>query len=208
MAKRALLILGSSDLEKDRILEYLDQDTIIIGVDSGCDLLYEYSIKPDYIIGDFDSIDSKVLEYYQKLKIDIKILNKDKNLTDGEAAVLLAKELGCDEIYLGSTLKSEETDQLIGNMLLLTKYVGLLLFNNKEIISLLDKGSCKLTKGDGEVFSIIPLEKCWLMISGSAYDGEFQVSLGDTKTMRNQIVAENVLINLKEGRFIIIQRKE
>ena len=46
------------------------------------------------------------------------------------------------------------------------------------------------------------------MISGSAYDGEFQVSLGDTKTMRNQIVAENVLINLKEGRFIIIQRKE
>ena len=140
MAKRALLILGSSDLEKDRILEYLDQDTIIIGVDSGCDLLYEYSIKPDYIIGDFDSIDSKVLEYYQKLKIDIKILNKDKNLTDGEAAVLLAKELGCDEIYLGSTLKSEETDQLIGNMLLLTKYVGLLLFNNKEIISLLDKG--------------------------------------------------------------------
>ena len=208
MAKRALLILGSSDLEKDRILEYLDQDTIIIGVDSGCDLLYEYSIKPDYIIGDFDSIDSKVLEYYQKLKIDIKILNKDKNLTDGEAAVLLAKELGCDEIYLGSTLKSEETDQLIGNMLLLTKYKGLLLFNNKEIISLLDKGSCKLTKGEGKVFSIIPLEECWLMISGSAYDGEFQVSLGDTKTMRNQIVAQNVLINLKEGRSIIIQRKE
>lgn len=208
MAKRALLILGSSDLEKDRILEYLDQDTIIIGVDSGCDLLYEYSIKPDYIIGDFDSIDSKVLEYYQKLKIDIKLLNKNKNLTDGEAAVLLAKELGCDEIYLGSTLKSEETDQLIGNMLLLTKYKGLLLFNNKEIISLLDKGSCKLTKGEGKVFSIIPLEECWLMISGSAYDGEFQVSLGDTKTMRNQIVAQNVLINLKEGRSIIIQRKE
>ena len=93
-------------------------------------------------------------------------------------------------------------------MLLLTKYKGLLLFNNKEIISLLDKGSCKLTKGEGKVFSIIPLEECWLMISGSAYDGEFQVSLGDTKTMRNQIVAQNVLINLKEGRSIIIQRKE
>lgn len=99
---KALIILGTSDLKSEVIKKYLNKDSIVIGIDSGCDILYKYSIVPNYILGDFDSIDEKVIEYYKKLKIKKISLKKDKNLTDGEAAILLAKKLGFYKIYLAA----------------------------------------------------------------------------------------------------------
>ena len=40
---------------------------LLIGVDKGCDILRQYEIKPDYILGDFDSADSITLNYFEKL---------------------------------------------------------------------------------------------------------------------------------------------
>ena len=76
---KALIILGSSDLKNEVIGRYLDNDSILIGTDSGCNILYSYSIVPDYILGDFDSIDNKVLSYYENLHVKKISLKKDKN---------------------------------------------------------------------------------------------------------------------------------
>lgn len=202
---KALIILGASDLKKEVIGRYLDNDSILIGTDSGCNILYSYSIVPDYILGDFDSIDNKVLSYYENLQVKKTSLKKDKNFTDGEAAILLAKKLGFKKIYLASPLKTEETDQLLGNILLLAKYKGVVLFNNKEIIRFLEDDELKITKNEGRVFSIVPLNKSLVKIKGSLFDGEFKVSLGDTFTLRNEIKENKAIIQIKEGKALIIQ---
>lgn len=202
---KALIILGASDLKNEVIERYLDNDSILIGTDSGCNILYRYSIVPEYILGDFDSIDNKVLSYYENLQVKKISLKKDKNLTDGEAAILLAKKLGFKKIYLASPLKTEETDQLLGNILLLAKYKGVVLFNNKEIIRFLEDDELEITKNEGRVFSIVPLNKSLVKIKGSLFDGEFKVSLGDTFTLRNEIKENKAIIQIKEGKALIIQ---
>ena len=202
---KALIILGASDLKKEIIEQHLDKDSILIGTDSGCNILYSYSIIPDYILGDFDSIDNEVLSYYENLQVKKVSLKKDKNLTDGEASILLAKKIGFEKIYLASPLKTEETDQLLGNIFLLAKYKGVVLFNNREIIRFLEDDELEIREDEGRVFSIIPLNKSLIKIKGSLFDGEFKVNLGDTFTLRNEIEENKAIINVREGKALIIQ---
>ena len=43
------------------------EDTeFVIGVDRGLVFLYDNEIKPDYIVGDFDSVPRKLVEYYRE----------------------------------------------------------------------------------------------------------------------------------------------
>lgn len=205
---RGIIVLGSSDLDKKRLEEFIQEDTIIIGADSGCNKLYEFGIKPNYIIGDFDSIDKEVLDYYGSLKIRKYSLEERKDLTDGEASILLARDLGCNEIYLASTLKSDETDQLLGNILLLTKFRRVYLFNNREIISFIKLNKVYVNSRYGKEFSIIPLEESRINIKGSIYDTKVEVNIGDTRTLRNKIKEDKAEIEFLSGSGLIIHKNK
>lgn len=57
MSKRTVIVSGGI-LEKEFVLPILqsEETEFIIGVDKGLQFLYENEIKPDYIVGDFDSV--------------------------------------------------------------------------------------------------------------------------------------------------------
>ena len=55
---------------------------------------------PDYILGDFDSIDKKVLEKYKTQKITIYELKPEKDFTDTEEAINLAIKLKSSEFVI------------------------------------------------------------------------------------------------------------
>ncbi len=38
----------------------------MIGVDKGMEFLYHHQIMPSYIVGDFDSVDQTIGEYYRE----------------------------------------------------------------------------------------------------------------------------------------------
>ena len=60
-------------------------EAYIIGVDKGLEYLYNHQIEPQYIVGDFDSIDSKVIDYYRnETNIPIREYNPVKDATDTE----------------------------------------------------------------------------------------------------------------------------
>ncbi|MEI3506098.1 MAG: thiamine diphosphokinase [Anaerotignum faecicola] len=57
-------------------------------------------IVPDYIVGDFDSTASEVLEYYKAKNIPIRQFPTRKNETDMELGIILALELGATDLVL------------------------------------------------------------------------------------------------------------
>lgn len=67
MCKRTVIVSGGM-LEEDFVLPILEAEEteFIIGVDKGLAFLYEHKIKPDYIVGDFDSVPEEVIDYYRK----------------------------------------------------------------------------------------------------------------------------------------------
>lgn len=78
----------------------------VIAVDGGLMYCKEQGITPDYIVGDFDTVDKEVLSEFRKNStIKIREYNPCKDVTDTQAAVSLAIEL------LGqSGEKKEETN--------------------------------------------------------------------------------------------------
>ena len=57
------LIVAGGVKPKDEIINYYsEQCELIIGVDKGCNYLFEAKVKPHYIVGDFDSSNLDVID--------------------------------------------------------------------------------------------------------------------------------------------------
>ena len=64
---RFLIVCGGK-IDKEFGLNEIKTDGIdaIIAADSGMDFLYENSVTPDIIVGDFDSATTKALEFFER----------------------------------------------------------------------------------------------------------------------------------------------
>ena len=106
MCKRTVIVSGGM-LEEDFVLPILEAEEteFIIGVDKGLAFLYEHKIKPDYIVGDFDSVPEEVIDYYRKeASVPIREFNPVKDASDTEIALRMCLGLRRKEIWiLGGT---------------------------------------------------------------------------------------------------------
>lgn len=91
----------------------------VIAVDAGLMAAKELGIMPDYIVGDFDTLDQEVArEYRQYPYIIWEVHQAEKNETDTELAVNRAAAIGCTELtILGAT--GGRMDHMLGNLQLL-----------------------------------------------------------------------------------------
>jgi len=72
--------------------------TFIAAADSGLCAAEEAGLKPDYIIGDMDSVDVSRLDAYPPQRVTR--FPRDKDYTDTELAFKLAVDRGCGEIWI------------------------------------------------------------------------------------------------------------
>ena len=106
MSKQTVIVSGGM-LEKDFALSILksEETEFVIGVDRGLVFLYDNEIKPDYIVGDFDSVPRKLVEYYrEELDLPVREFNPVKDASDTEIALRLCLGLNRKKIViLGAT---------------------------------------------------------------------------------------------------------
>ena len=121
---KTVIVAGGSPPSFDLINKELEDATYLVCADSGANCLYNYNIKPHYLIGDFDSIDKNVFDFYKKESCIIEMYPKDKDDTDTELCIKKAIELFSDEIVLlGCT--GSRLDHILGNIGLLLRCLNL-----------------------------------------------------------------------------------
>ena len=115
------LIVAGGVKPKDEIIKYYsDQCELIIGVDKGCNYLFEAKVKPHYIVGDFDSSNLDIIDEIVKQGVVKYQYQCEKNFTDSEEAFELAISNGAKRIiFLGAT--GNRFDHTFGNLGLLLK---------------------------------------------------------------------------------------
>lgn len=86
MGKKIVIISGG-ELNEEFALSVLEESmaSCVIGVDKGMEFLYRNQIMPNYIVGDFDSVDQKIADYYRnETSVPIREYNPVKDASDTE----------------------------------------------------------------------------------------------------------------------------
>ncbi len=208
---RALIIANGEIRDYTKLAEKLKEYTFnyVICCDGGVKHLKYLGIKPNYIIGDFDSADKNLVEQYDADGCEIEIFNVDKDFTDSELGINKGIDLGCEELVLiGGT--GGRMDHTMANLNL-----GVLALSNDCNLIIVDElnvvhtvvGSIKIENKIGQNCSIIPLtlELNGVITKGLKYplDNE-TIYLGETRPISNVIVDENAEIKIAKGVAFVV----
>lgn len=217
MSKKCVIVSGGSinDSFAVQIIKKVEPD-YIIGVDSGLNFLYRNKIMPTHVVGDFDSVEEKVIAYYKnKGSIPIHEFNPVKDATDTEIAMNLAVELEVNELWiLGAT--GTRLDHVMANIqilkIALDQGIRAYILDECNRISLW-KQEIHLSKADryGEYFSVFPLGGTVrdVSIQGAKYPlSHYEMSPYESRTVSNEFDEEHVTITFPQGIVLLMETKE
>lgn len=191
------------------VFNQLKDSNLIIGADKGCEVLYKYNIKPDYILGDFDSANIDILNSIEAKAGEKIKFKREKDYTDTEIAYNLAVEKGADEIILlGATgTRYDHSLSNLGLMLRgLKKNIKVKIIDDNNFIFLTDKPlTLKGNKGDTISFQAYCDEVKNFNIRGSKYDlTNFNLKLGDSITTSNEFLDNDIRITFDSGIVMVL----
>lgn len=126
------VVVADGQFPKSVIIKnILKNANTIICCDGAINNLIKYNIIPNYIVGDCDSISSRIADKYNTKIITIK----DQNSNDLTKAIHFAKKLKLDNIIIMGATNLRE-DHSLANISLLSSYATLF----KKIIMISDYG--------------------------------------------------------------------
>jgi thiamine pyrophosphokinase len=206
---KVIIISGGNPPPQELLMKEITEDTFLIGADSGANCLYNYNIQPDLLVGDFDSIDKKVLDYFKKNNCIIDIYPTEKDYTDTEIAVKKALCMKPNEIvFLGCT--GSRVDHLLGNIgmlkICLENGINASIKDENNNIRLID-ASTSLKGTVGEIFSVQSYgdEIVGLTIEGAKYPlNDYNLKIGESITISNEFVTPQVELKFKTGMLMVI----
>ena len=116
---RALIAIGGSVKHHDWIRSEITGAgfDLLIAADSGAVHLLDLGLRPDYLIGDLDSISDELKMGIEKNAVEIVRLPVDKDWTDTEYSIRFAIEKGADDIVLLGSFSLARPDHLLANIL-------------------------------------------------------------------------------------------
>lgn len=208
------LIISGGDIKKETLnntLKHINFNNII-AVDKGLEILDECKIKPNYIIGDFDSVNPELINKYSNSKI-IK-LNPEKDFTDTQMAIKLAIEIKSTEILILGAIGTR-IDHTIANIHILKecleKEIKCQIVNENNKIFLIKEDTIINLENNYKYISLIPLttEVTGVTLIGFKYllDNS-TLKIGESIGVSNEQLNQEAQIKLKNGILICIKSKD
>lgn len=193
-----------------------EETEFVIGVDKGLEFLHRHEIKPDYIVGDFDSVSKELVNYYrEKVNVPIREFNPVKDASDTELALRLCIGLNRKEIWiLGGT--GNRIDHLWANVqclhIALEAGADARIVDRHNQIRLIDREiTLKRKEAFGPYFSLFPLEipVDELTIRGAKYPLKNHfLKPTDSLCVSNEFEEEEVTISFVYGKVILMETRD
>lgn len=211
------IIINGGNIEDDFALPFMQKETYdyLIAVDKGVEFCYRAGLRPDEMLGDFDSANPAIRSYFEHLDIPVQLYKPEKDQTDMENALRLALKRGSSKIVvLGAT--GTRMDHVLGSIydLNIALEVGVecaLVDAHNRIRMAKNRLIIKKSEQYGKYVSLLPfggkVEK--LTLTGFYYPlKEYEMSAGDGIGISNEIVAEKAEITFASGKLIVVESKD
>ena len=211
MKKKVMIITGGEKPIFSEIAGIVNEVDVIICADSGGDYAYEHHIMPHYLLGDFDSISAEAKEFFLTRKqVQLLTVPMEKDFTDSQMAMELAKELQAEKVYVcggwGSRL-----DHSITNIFLFASFlweIPEILLLTKGCKGYYSTGHLEILGERGQTVSLIPLKENITNVSLQGfYYPLLQGTLkwGSSMGNSNVLIAEKGAISHDPGLLFVVQ---
>ena len=211
MEKKYVIFLNGEYKYSQQFMDKLvSENAACFCADGGANFAFKYGKMPEVIVGDLDSIEKKVLEYYKSKNILIKKFPKDKDFTDFE---LILKEINkisenknfVEKIFVVGGL-GKRIDMTLSNLFIMEKYKNLVFLQENEEIFYAEKSFVLKNKKEYE-FSIIPIsekvEK--LTLKGFKFETDkIDVKRKSSRLVSNVICRDEASVEFESGKMIIV----
>ena len=205
---KAVCVCNGSISDYHKIKKYILDSDYIISVDGGAGHLRKMGINPDILIGDFDSANSKDLDYYVRKGIKVSKFPIEKDMTDSELAIEKALELGADEVvFLGAL--GTRIDHSFANVMLLKKMLdiglrGSIIDEHNELYMF--NSNFSFGKKEGRKLSLIPITEKVTGVSTSGLKYPLvnaTMVLGTSWGISNEFEKEVASVSIKSGILLV-----
>ena len=129
---RIALVANGKEKVSSHLIEMIRNSPKVIAVDGGIHLCIAHDIPVDYLIGDLDSVDPKIVQNLTNVKV-IK-LDRAKDIVDLEAALLLAQEINAMATPCIFQSLGGRSDHHLNNLYLLFSYPESLICSDDVMI--------------------------------------------------------------------------
>ncbi|MDD7793748.1 thiamine diphosphokinase [Clostridium sp. 'White wine YQ'] len=210
---KVIIVAGGTPPSKELLLEAVKDAECIIAADKGTEVLLTNNIVPDYVLGDFDSIDKKFLDDLSLKEVNVIKHNPIKDFTDTDSAFNKALELKAKEItLLGCT--GTRIDHLFSNIGLLKKAlennVLCKIIDDNNVIQLTNKPMTFKGKR-GQLISFYAYEEVVedFSIYGAKYElFKHKLIPFDGLTVSNEFLDGDINITFNKGLVLIFFSKD
>lgn len=198
--RQAVLFVNGSFDSTDLLVENI-KNCFVVAVDGGLKHCQTIGVEPQLLVGDFDSVNSALLEKYNNVK---KIfLPKDKDETDLEYSLKLLDFSTYERVTILGGFGGR-SDHLMGNFNLLTRYPGKVFLESKDACVFavnLSNGTVTVASHPGQTISLYPMNGPAVGITTSHLKWELKDSTLDKNFVgqSNQALAESFTIQVKQG---------
>ncbi|MGA2667607.1 MAG: thiamine diphosphokinase [Ignavibacteria bacterium] len=210
---KACLIVCDGSISKKLIHSFVQsasKRTIIpiISADGASNTLFKLKIKPQYIIGDLDSIKFDVFDHYLELGVEIKQVREQEH-NDFEKAIMFAISRKFKKIYVIG-FAGKRTDHTLNNFSLLKKYskkINITYIDDEFEISFARMNE-EFEYQKGEVLSIQGMPAAFGVTTyGLKYPLHNEtLEFGKREGALNEAIEDHIRIEFKKGDLLIFKK--
>ncbi|MBR4581078.1 MAG: thiamine diphosphokinase [Lachnospiraceae bacterium] len=210
------ILVGAAPLgsEKSFLIECLNQsECISVAADGGLSFFTQENIRPDFWLGDRDSLDENEFQKAKTLFPDLSInpCPMEKDDTDMRLGVLKLKEHDVDTILIFGGLGGERFDHSVANLQLLHEFawegIRMILISEKESMYILKEGQSaiygKECSGKLSVFSMT--DKTRITIRDLYYEFDGILDNKRALAVSNEFNKKGGTLKVSEGAALIIR---
>ena len=152
------MIIGAAPLASGAVFEEFDpKEHYVICADAGYDTAVQYGVRPDLVIGDFDSAAKRPPETIRTIKLPV-----EKDVTDMMGAVMVGQKLGYKTFVLIGGLGGDRFDHSMANLdvlLYISKHGGSAVLCTEDTkVFVVRCGRIVLTELKGATVSVFPFD--------------------------------------------------
>lgn len=214
MKHRHCVVIVGGDIDNGHYYrEWIETADFVIAADSGARHLRELGLKPDILLGDFDSIDSVETFRVQWPEAIVESFPARKDFTDAELAVRRAIEIASERITVVGCIGSR-MDHTLATLFLLKQIheAGIegMMLNEKNRITYVCTHGTVLGKA-GETVSIVPVhgDVYGITIHGFEYPLEnATLRFGSSTGVSNILIGNRGDISIRRGSALVFVSRD